>query len=141
LFWDPRLDHVKYSQFGNLLTYANQEFNENDIVLFAGDMNSKAYSNQVLYLLNGAYPEKEKLESAADNYQSLLELHKKFEKVEKKIKWGNAYESYGLATNKSTSYPAFTNYTAGFKDTIDHIFFSKQHLELQALLKSHPHKN
>jgi CCR4-NOT transcription complex subunit 6 len=136
LFWDPRFDHVKFMQMGQLLTYANKEFTENDIVLWAGDLNSKAYSNQVLYVLNGARPEQEKLESTADNFQPLLEIYEKFEKVEKRIKWGNAYESYGLAVNDQTrSYPAFTNYTLRFKDTIDHIFFSKSNLKLQALMK------
>jgi len=134
-YWDPRHEQVKYLQMSQLLKYANSRFDENEIVILAGDLNLRPFSNTLQYILNGMEPTKENLEFP-NNYmlKTMTEMYQNLETIEKKIKWKNVYQSY-QENSEELTYPKYTNYTGKFKDTIDHILYTQANLKVKKMLK------
>jgi len=102
----------------------NSRYNENDVVIWAGDLNLRPFSNTLQYVLNGSAPSKENLEFPNEYMmKNMSQIYEDLEKVEKKVKFKNAYQSYHK--EGASTYPSYTNYTIKFKDSIDHILYNQ----------------
>lgn len=130
---NPRLDDIKYYQWGVILNSIvkncsnlnNENKLENDLVLFMGDFNSMPTSNS-LRLTKGLEPKYENLElsflnkpdNTLKNEEGIFKCvnHKKINT----FKLTNCYENYW-----EEGFPEFTNFTKGFKETIDYMFYGK----------------
>lgn len=54
------------------------------------------------------------------------DIFEDFTKNRKPFNWAGAYSNYkSLLEEKGDGFPDFTNYTAKFKGTLDHIFYTK----------------
>ena len=80
------------------------------------------------YLLEGKLPKQSKMEfKEKENLEIMREISEKLAGLPKKIEWKNIYANYGRSVgDEKLTYPAFTNYTAKFKDTIDHILYTNK---------------
>jgi len=128
LYWDPKFEHVKYLQMSQILSHVDKVCSKDDIVIWAGDFNSKPRSNLIRFILEGKLPKQKKMEfKSEDNLDIMRTICEKLKGIPKKVEWGNVYENYKLAIGEEeTGYPAYTNYTMKFKDVIDHILYSKK---------------
>lgn len=105
----------------------NSKYDEKDLIIWVGDLNCKPNSNTIQYVLYGLPPSQDNIDFAIPDILETSQLiYEDLQKEEKKIKWASVYERYGASIKDSTrKYPVFTNYTANFKDTLDHILYSK----------------
>jgi len=96
--------------------------------VWAGDFNSKPRSNLMRYILEGKLPKQKKMEFKDEgNLQIMKAISEKLKGIPKTIDWDNVYVNYGPSIgDEKLSYPDYTNYTAKFKGTIDHILYSKK---------------
>jgi len=136
-YWDPKFEHVKYFQMANLLKFIESRFDSEDIIIWGGDLNAKPNDNLVKYILKHNKPELKRMEIKNNQGLEIMqELYHELEAQCNKFELANPYEYYGKASGNSTiSFPKYTNFTADFKGTIDHIFFTKKNLVATKLLK------
>ena len=82
------------------------------------------------YLLEGKLPKQKKMEfKGKENLEIMRGISEKLSGLPKKVEWDNTYANYGASVgDEKLTYPAFTNYTAKFKDTIDHILYTKKNV-------------
>jgi len=137
LFWDPKFEYVKYCQMSQIMNYIDQNFNENDTIIWAGDFNSKPFSNTVNYVTQRCAPKLDLMDhQCPEKIQIMEEIYSSLPKENCKVKLGNAYSIYGnLLNDTNTTYPEFTNLTHNFRGTFDHIFYTDQNLVIKNLLK------
>ena len=78
--------------------------------------------------MNNTAPDAEYMDlKSQEKLKVMSDIHKSMNDTRKSgIKFDNAYFLYGkLSNDGSTTYPRFTNYTANIRETLDHVFYTK----------------
>jgi mRNA deadenylase, exonuclease subunit and related nucleases len=136
-FWNPKKEHVKYLQMAEVEKYLSAHYNDEDIIVWGGDLNSKPEDNNMVYLRERAPPTKERIEFYTEKMlKHQIDIYNELQQIEKHLTWGNVYELYGDSTgNKERKFPKYTNYNRNFKDVLDHILYTKKAVIPKKLLK------
>jgi mRNA deadenylase 3'-5' endonuclease subunit Ccr4 len=130
-FFPDRVEEaVQYHQMSELMKFINEEYKEDDIVVWGGNMEATPNSNLIEYIQSRKKPSHID-KSMHDNMNSMFcEL----EGMDSKMTWGNAYSFYGKASDSMKEYPKFT-YSDGIDQlVIDHLFYSTKSLSPESLL-------
>jgi len=112
--------------------------NQEEAIVFTGDLNSNPNSNLISYILENQPPELEKMQyKIPENLNLMKEIFLNLkEKNQLIMKFSNAYSHYGtFLVDHNTQYPNYTVYTSHYMETIDHILYSNDKLQIVKLLK------
>ena len=143
LFHDPRFEFVKYGEMayiGQEIAKLREEYGT-EAVIWSGDFNSMPYSNSLRYAykLPRMMIPMSQLKSFENQKPKIInEIHRVYgEKLPFTVR--SAYDQYyetkeeiGMenvgtySRSIKVSHPTFTNWTSGFKDTLDYILYSPE---------------
>lgn len=137
LYWDPKFEHVKYLQTSVICKFLENKLEKDENVVICGDFNSMPSCRLVQMLMTKNAPVKNDKETLnSEGLEIMNKIYSGLGSVFKRFEFDNVYRHYGKLTGQADrEYPSYTNYTDGFKDTLDYIFFSKKDFEVKGMLK------
>lgn len=127
---DQQEEHLQYHQMSELMKFINEEFREDSIVVWGGNIEATPYGNILEYVQNRKPPR----HIDKSSHVQMNQMFQEMEKMDPKISWDNSYRFYGKAMGSGTEYPKFTYSNGSDQLVVDHLFYSTNTLFPESLL-------
>ena len=150
LFHDPKFEFIKYGEMaylGKEIEKMREEYGT-EAVIWSGDFNSMPYSNNLrfAYKLPRMMIPFSQLKAVEMQKPKIIdEIHRVYGR-ENPFVVRSAYDQFYETSEEigmenvgtysrsiKVAHPSFTNWTSGFKDTLDYIFYSPEFFEVKEL--------